>query len=104
MRMAFLLVVCGVAAHAQMKFDLRSIPAGQTYSDERGYGWEPRSTYGKSPFYFSVKVPAEGNYRVTVTLGDPASASVTTVKAELRRLMLEHVELPAGKIEKHTSW
>jgi lysophospholipase L1-like esterase len=85
-----------------MKFDLRNIPADQVYTTERGFGWEPESVYGKSPFYFSIKVPEEGNYRVTMTLGDSKAASVTTVKAELRRLMLEHIELPAGKFEKRT--
>jgi lysophospholipase L1-like esterase len=40
------------------------------------------------PFYFSVKVP-EGNYSVTLVLGDQAAATVTTVKAECRRLMVE---------------
>jgi len=29
----------------------------------------------------SFKVPEEGNYRVTVTLNDPAKESITTVKA-----------------------
>jgi len=47
-------------------------------------------------FYFSVKLP-EGNYRVTVTPGDPASESTAAVKAEPRRLMLEKVPVPAGK-------
>ncbi len=42
---------------------------------------------------FSVKLP-EGNYRVTVTLGDPKRASVTTIKAESRRLMLNAVAVP----------
>src|ERR1700722_18506466 len=41
------------------------------------------------PFFFSVAIP-EGNYRVTVILGGP-QASVTTVRAEGRRLMLEKV-------------
>jgi lysophospholipase L1-like esterase len=91
-----------VAAAAEMKYDLRSIPAGAIYTPERGYGWEAGSQYGKSPFYFSVKLPEEGNYRVTVTLGDPRAESVTTVKAELRRLMVEHLTLPAGKFEKKT--
>ena len=49
------------------------------------------------PFYFSVRVPEEGNYKVTVQLGDPAAASVTTVKAELRRLMLERVRTAPGE-------
>ena len=53
------------------------------------------------PFYFSVDLP-EGNYEVTLTLGDLEGSSVTTVKAESRRLMLEKVETPAGKVEKHS--
>ena len=49
------------------------------------------------PFYFSVALP-EGNYRVTVMLGDPSGESVTTVKAELRRLMLEQVRTRHGEL------
>ena len=41
------------------------------------------------PFFFSVAIP-EGNYRVTVSLGGP-QASVTTERAEGRRLMLEKI-------------
>jgi lysophospholipase L1-like esterase len=49
------------------------------------------------PFFFSVPVP-EGNYRVTVVLGGP-QASVTTVRAEGRRLMLEKIALePNGSV------
>lgn len=48
------------------------------------------------PRLFSVKLP-EGNYRVTVTLGDPKRVSVTTIKAESRRLMLDAVAVPQGK-------
>jgi len=51
------------------------------------------------PATLTVDVPEEGNYRVTVTLGDPVADSVTTVKAELRRLMLERVRVAAGKTE-----
>jgi lysophospholipase L1-like esterase len=87
------------------------------YTDELGYGFEPGAsltavdrggadplrgdfiTTDKPPFYFSVKVPAEGNYRVTVVLGDAQGESVTTVKAELRRLMLERVRTGQGKFE-----
>ncbi len=67
------------------------------YSVEAGYGFEPGakmtvenlkvpSLTSSNPFYFSVKVP-EGNYQVAVTLDE---GSVTTIKAEQRRLMLEH--------------
>src|ERR1035441_8089831 len=86
------------------------------YSDDFGYGFEPGATLtavhrgggdplrddfitSDTPFYFSVKVPEEGNYKVTVTLGDREAESVTTVKAELRRLMLERVRLAPGKFE-----
>jgi lysophospholipase L1-like esterase len=87
------------------------------YTEELGYGFEPGAsltavdrggadpvrgdfiTTGKPPFYFSVKVPTEGNYRVTVVLGDAEGESVTTVKAEIRRLMLERVRTAPGKFD-----
>jgi lysophospholipase L1-like esterase len=53
------------------------------------------------PFFFSVALP-EGNYNVTVTLGDVKGESTTTVKAELRRLLLEKVQTEAGKFETRT--
>ena len=49
-----------------------------------------------------MRVPEEGNYRVTVTLGDREAASVTTIKAELRRLMVEKVETRPGEFVKRT--
>ena len=47
------------------------------------------------PFFLSIPVP-EGAFRITVTLGGPV-ASVTTVRAEARRLMLQQLPTPAGK-------
>lgn len=75
------------------------------YSDALGYGFDGKPEVeavqrkkGNGPendfitsgetFKFSVKLP-EGNYKVTVTLGDVEGTSLTTVKAEERRLMLE---------------
>ena len=87
------------------------IQATDIYSKEKGYGFEPGATVtcsangGKTnsgycssdkPFYFSAAVP-EGNYRVTITFGGKNEGSVTTVKAELRRLMIEKVETQKGK-------
>lgn len=89
------------------------VSPGVRYSNETGYGFEPGGTLAvvskesadplqagaltsAQPFSFSVAVP-EGNYRVTVTLGDPERESVTTVKAERRRLMLERVQTAAGQ-------
>jgi lysophospholipase L1-like esterase len=83
------------------------------YDDKRGYGFEPGSSItcvdgdagrplrrnsctSNQPFFFSAAVP-EGNYKVTVTFGDARAESTTTVKAELRRLMLEEVHTAAGK-------
>jgi lysophospholipase L1-like esterase len=88
------------------------------YSKEAGYGFEPGANAvnvpaapgdaqhrgavtAPQPFLFSVAVP-EGNYRVTVTLGDPAADAITTVKAETRRLVLERIRTAAGKFETRT--
>src|SRR5215471_9386908 len=96
----------------------RRVMAQDTYSRETGFGFEPGAQIScinrngkdplradfctsEKPFYFSVAVP-EGNYNVTVTFGDEAAESVTTVKAELRRLMLERVETKRGKFETRT--
>lgn len=73
------------------------------YTDDRGYGFEKESAQsGEPPYYFSVRVPEEGNYKVTITLGDSRSQSDTTVKAELRRLMLERILLAPGRFETRT--
>ena len=86
---------------------------GTTYSDARGYGFEPGSTVeavdrgggdplrghfctGARPFFFSAAEP-EGNYTVTVLLGDLQGASTTTVKAEVRRLEVEEQRTASGR-------
>ncbi len=53
------------------------------------------------PFYFSVDLP-EGNYDVKILFGDKKGTSLTTVKVENRRLMLEKVETKKGKIIEQT--
>jgi lysophospholipase L1-like esterase len=115
-----------VSASAQtIKFDFGSgnAPAGWTkvtpdlaYTDARGFGFEGApadfpAAFGSGgdsvtadgvkadkPFFFAFKVPAEGNWRVTVTLGgDPAAASLTTISAEIRRLMVLHAATKPGE-------
>lgn len=88
------------------------------YSQETGYGFEPGANVrgfdrgGKDalrsdgvmsdkPFYFSAALP-EGNYNVTVTFGDAKEETSTTVKAELRRLVLEKVQTARGKFATQT--
>lgn len=106
------LLACAAHAHAlePLKFAFGSAraPAGYTqvapgavYSSTRGYGFEPDALPdalpgSARPFYFTVDLP-EGNYNVTVTLGDDREASSTTVKSELRRLMLEDVKAAPGQ-------
>jgi lysophospholipase L1-like esterase len=89
---------------------LVAVSPSAVYSAAAGYGFEPGAAVSAAggaavtsaqPFFFSVKVP-EGNYRVTVTLGAPDAASVTTVKAETRRLLLERVRTEAGRLVQRT--
>ncbi len=96
----------------EKKADAVIVSATDVYSKERGYGFEPGATISdrnfvtrgyctaEKPFYFSVAVP-EGNYRITVTLGGAEETDVT-VKAELRRLMLENVLTKPGQFEKRS--
>ncbi len=105
-----------LSAQTSFKFDFSPQPAAgftqvsatSVYSTDAGSGFEPganvvagaNSIGSPTPFYFSVKLP-EGNYKVTATLGGDAPA-VTTVKAELRRLMLEKIPTDAGKTQTET--
>ena len=94
------------------------VPPDAAYTRERGYGFDlgskvPAVDRGGNdavrggfctsdrPFFFSVAVP-EGNYNVTVTLGDLRGESLTTVKAESRRLMLERVPTATGQFATRT--
>ena len=97
MRLAAL-SLCILGAQAQnLHFDLTQAPV--VYSKASGYGFEPGFLPGDDkPFFFSADVP-EGNYRVTVKLGDARAASDNTVYAELRRLMIERVTTAPGKFE-----
>jgi lysophospholipase L1-like esterase len=110
------------SAQNSLKFDFGAGAVKQGYTQvlddakfttEKGYGFEfssgliSQSYKGKDalrddyitcnhPFYFSVQLP-EGNYNVKVILGDKKGISVTTIKAECRRLMVERVETKKGE-------
>lgn len=119
-------IAAAVRAESPLKFDFGQGPvaAGYTqvltsalYTPESGFGFEPGSTlsalYEKSqpdplradsitsdrPFHFTARVPHEGNYRVTVTLGASNEESTTTIKAELRRLMVEKIHTAPGEFK-----
>lgn len=70
---------------------------------DRGGGDALRSDFctNDNPFFFSVALP-EGNYNVTVILGDRDAAANNTVKAESRRLMLENIATEPGKFATRT--
>jgi lysophospholipase L1-like esterase len=93
----------GAPAAYRFAFGPAKAPPGYTaagngaYDAGRGYGFEAGTQPGNgAPYYFSVDLP-EGNYNVTVTFGDDKTAASTTVKAELRRLMLENVQTAPGQ-------
>ncbi|MDQ3815905.1 MAG: GDSL-type esterase/lipase family protein [Armatimonadota bacterium] len=117
----------GTATKTGFKFDFGSgkiepgyvaVLPSTVYSEELGYGFEPgvdivavdrggpdalRGDFCTSdkPFFFSVAVP-EGNYNVTVILGDQAGETTTTLKAEARRLLLEKAQTARGQFETRT--
>src|SRR5690606_5050176 len=96
-----MLVAVGSASAADSSIrtlDLTTLTTSDTFSVERGFGFDlgSSSTDNGKPFFFSVTVP-EGNYKVSVTFGDAHAASTNTVKAESRQLMLEHVETKSGE-------
>ncbi|MEO6393339.1 MAG: rhamnogalacturonan acetylesterase [Pyrinomonadaceae bacterium] len=97
----------------QLAAGAMQVTAQDVYSAATGYGFEAgaavnclgrggndaqRSDFCTSdhPFFFSVALP-EGNYQVTLTLGDRQDVSITTVKSESRRLMLKDVLTLPGK-------
>lgn len=101
------------------------VSATTAYSEIQGYGFEDGANISEiirtpkrkkaidplaydfitsndgTPFRFSIKLP-EGNYKVTVTLGDKNGTSKTTVRAETRRLMLESATTAKGEIRKES--
>ena len=116
------------SVHVEFKFDFgpgkardgyAQVPAETNYSSERGYGFDFSSktmgveragndpqtdgfvTAVESPFLFSVKVP-EGNYRITVTLGDAGGESDTTIRSEAGHIMVADIATPAGKFATRT--
>ncbi len=114
--------------HAEFKFDFgpgkavegyTPVQADEVYSIEKGYGFDlgpkpvgierggadPRTdgfvTTAEAPFFFSVKVP-EGNYRVTVTLGDAQGESNTTIRTESGHIMAADISTAATKFTTRT--
>ncbi len=89
------LLATAAAAPTPMTYDLSAGSRDREHVYRTGHsGMEPGGT--ASDFLFSVALP-EGNYRVSVRLGNPRSAGNTTVKAEARRLMLRNISTRRGQ-------
>lgn len=92
-------LTCGAAAHR----DTQRLE-GTRYGDGRPIGFDltdapeirDSTCAGDKPFFISAEEP-DGDYRVTVILGDKTAPALTTVKAEARRLMLWDVATQPGK-------
>ena len=117
----YLLCFVTIAQTNQFKFDFGtgknvpgylSVTPNTIFNTEKGYGFSHGSSVvaidrggneltgdfitSSKPFYFSVVLP-EGNYDVTVILGDKKGSSSNTIRTESRRLMLENVQTEKGK-------
>ena len=118
----FISLLVNAQTNASLRFDFgtgatapgyTAVAPTTIYNEQTGYGFEPGATLtatdrggkdplrsdfitGTLPFLFSVKLP-EGNYNVTVTLGDADSASIATIRAECRRMMVQQVSTKKGK-------
>jgi lysophospholipase L1-like esterase len=57
---------------------------------------------GTNPIRCTIPVAANGDYTVTVELGDPATASVSRVQAELYRIVVQPLSLAAGQLSQQT--
>lgn len=105
----FLSAVVLSAAADPRRFVFGTSAAIANYSPERGWGFETDTPVhltdggagGDGAFIFSADVP-EGNWRVTVHLLGAVGGSRTTVKAELRRLMVESMVLAPGQVATRT--
>ena len=97
--------------HVEFKFDFgagqgatgaTAVKTGEIYTVEQGHGFDLGTKPGVgTPFFFSVKVP-EGNYRVTVTLGDAQGDSDTTIRTESGHIHAVDIKTAAGQFTQRT--
>ncbi len=94
MRRVFLAILaCVPTLLCAQTFDFDLTKPLPVYNEQDGYGYDvlaaPNKKMPTEPFYFSEKVP-DGNYRVKVVLGGKKNSN-TTVRAEGRRLLMDHM-------------
>ena len=108
----------GIAQRSSFKFSFGEkhrrgftrITPDTDYTTQRGYGLMSTRSLGTNAkslcggnalFRFTVDVP-EGNYDVKLTMGGGQNESITTVKAESRRLFLPRVVVASRKFATRT--
>lgn len=83
------IMIADVPTQAQKKTYILSDAPRFEVSSEYGYDLVASPTEsGRTPFFFSVRVP-DGNYKVTVKLGSSKYPAMTTVRGESRRLYID---------------
>ena len=71
-----------------------------SYQSKKGDALTTDCLASKKAFFFTVNLP-EGRYKITSTVGNPKCKTVTTVRAESRRLMVDKTATSKGEfIEK----
>ncbi|MDR1673212.1 MAG: rhamnogalacturonan acetylesterase [Bacteroidales bacterium] len=81
-----------------------NVSAADLYRNGKGYGFDladpPSDANGAAtsakPFFFSTDLP-EGDYDVTVQIGNPTKSAEITVRGESRRLFLEKIKTGKGE-------
>jgi lysophospholipase L1-like esterase len=99
----FLISLTTIGHAAEWRFQLSGptvpgytrIEPGTAYDAHRGYGLIPGAPPDTTRLVLDVD---EGNYDVTLKLGQATEATQTTVMAESRRLMLQQVETKPGEV------
>jgi lysophospholipase L1-like esterase len=100
---AVLLLLLGLLASplsaAPRKFEFAGTAQKPLYTKAAGFGFDSaRFTTGSK---FSIDLP-DGNYDVTVKLGDAASAANTGLRAQWRRLLLDDLSTQPAEIQQRT--
>ena len=89
----------GISINKKISYN-ETLGYGFDYNSEENIKINKASVSSKKSIYFSVKLP-EGNYRIDITLGGKKE-SITTVKAESRRLMIKELKTSKNEISKQT--
>lgn len=78
------------ASPTSFSLEIKELSPDMIFNEATGYGFE-------HPGIFSITLP-DGNYKVTLTIGDAKRKASTVVRAECRRLMLDRIDTRKGEL------